>query len=621
MRKYLLFIFIILTAIAFIVRLVYLQVIAHSEPLAPSEDVAIEMVYDYPERGYIYDRNGKLLVSNQPAYDVMVVPREVRALDTLEFCTLLSITKENFVERIQKARKYSPIKPSVFVNQLSMSEYAVLQEKLRKFSGFYIQKRMLRHYLTKNAGNVLGFISEVNEWDLRDNPYYQSGELIGRQGVEKQYEAFLRGEKGFRYLQKDRFNRIIGSYKDGIHDSLPTMGEPLELTIDIDLQAYGELLMQNKRGGIVAIEPKTGEILALVSAPSFDPRLLVGRERSKNYTMLESDSIAKPLYDRTLLAEYPPGSPFKVVNALIGLQENTITPSSIFPCGGGYRYGNRIMKCHCGRSSNDLLHGIAFSCNAYFANTYRRSIEKYKKPSEGMDAWSKHVMSFGLGGFLGNDFPTGRPGKVPTTAMYDRLYGKNQWGATFNISNAIGQGELLTTPIQLANVMAAVANRGYFYTPHVVKKINNEVTPYTEYTKPKYTTINKEHFEPIILGMNKAYNEGTARYTQIEGINIAAKTGTAENFTVINGKRTQLTDHSIFVAIAPIEDPQIVIAVFVENGYFGARVAAPIASLMIEKYINKEVKRPEMEQRMLDKSLEDEYAKPLSGKPFLINQR
>lgn len=620
MRKYLLFIIIILTSIIFVIRLVYLQVVEFNENSRPDEDVAVEVVYDYPERGYIYDRNGQLLVSNQPAYDVMVVPNDVKQLDTLELCGLLAISKEDFKERLQKAKKYSYRKPSVLVNQLSKDDYAVLQEKLRKFDGFYIQRRSLRHYLTRNAGNVLGYISEVNEWELKENSYYIAGELVGRQGVEKQYESFLRGEKGVRYFQKDRHNRQISSYKEGMLDTLPVMGQSLQLTLDIGLQAYGEELMQNKRGGIVAIEPKTGEILALVSAPAFDPNLLVGRQRSKNYTTLYQDSIAKPLYDRALLAEYPPGSPFKVINALIALQENVISPSTSFGCGGGYRYGNRIMRCHCGRSSNDLLHGIAHSCNSYFANSYRRSIEKYGKPSVGMDAWSKHVKSFGLGSFLGSDFPTGRPGKIPNTALYDRQYGQGRWAATYNISNAIGQGEILTTPIQLANVMAIIANRGHFYTPHIVKKINDEVTPFKEFTTLKRTTIDKQHFEPIIQGMNTAYNSGTARGTRIEGIDIGAKTGTAENFVRINGKRMQLTDHSIFVAFAPIDDPKIAIAVFVENGYYGARVAGPIASLMIERYIKGEVYRCDLEKRMLEKSLEEEYAKPYSGQPFRINQ-
>ena len=620
MRKYLLPIVIIFAAVVILLRLFFLQIVFHNENDSGIDNIAIETVYDYPERGYIYDRNGELLVSNQPAYDVMVVPSEVKALDTLELCSLLELAKDDFKNRLQKAREYSRKKPSVIVHQLSKDDYAVLQEKLRKFEGFYIQKRMLRSYLTHNAGNVLGYISEVNEWELKKNPYYLAGELIGRSGVEKQYEEFLRGKKGVQYFQKDKHNAAIERYKGGTMDTLPIMGQPLQLTIDIGLQAYGELLMQHKHGGIVAIEPKTGEILALVSAPSFDPALLVGRDRSKNYTMLYNDSIGKPLYDRTLLAQYPPGSPFKVVNALVGLQEGVITPESVFSCGGGYRYGGHIMRCHCGRGSNDLLHGIALSCNAYFANTYKRAIDMKTTSEVGMEKWTAHLKSFGLGDFLGSDLPTGTPGKVPDINLYNKQYGKGRWNGTSNISNAIGQGEILTTPIQLANVMAAIANKGYFYTPHIVKQIDNKVTPFKEYTVPKRTSIDAKYFDPIIKGMNMAYLAGTARRTQIDGINIAAKTGTAENFIRVNGKRMQLTDHSIFVAFAPVEDPKIAIAVFVENGYYGARVAGPIASLMIEKYLKGEVFRCDLERQMLEKSLEHEYLKPYLGEKFYINQ-
>jgi len=620
MRKFLLPFIILFTTIVIILRLFFLQVVYHDENTSGIDNIAIETVYDYPERGYIYDRNGELLVSNQPAYDVMVIPSEVKNLDTLELCSLLELSKADFTDKLQKAKDYSRKKPSVIVHQLSNTDYAVLQEKMRKFEGFYIQKRMLRSYLTHNAGNVLGYISEVNEWELKKNPYYLAGELIGRSGVEKQYEEFLRGKKGVQYFQKDKHNAAIERYKNGALDTLPIMGQPLQLTIDIGLQAYGELLMQHKHGGIVAIEPKTGEILALVSAPSFDPSLLVGRDRSKNYTALYNDSIGKPLYDRTLLAQYPPGSPFKVVNALIGLQEGVITPQSVFSCGGGYRYGGHIMRCHCGRGSNDLLYGIALSCNSYFANTYKRAIDMKTSSEVGMEKWTAHVKSFGLGNFLGSDLPTGTPGKVPDINLYNKQYGKGRWNGTSNISNAIGQGEILTTPIQLANVMAAIANKGYYYTPHIVKKIDNKVTPFKEYTVPKHTTIDPKHFDPIIRGMNMAYLAGTARRTQIDGINIAAKTGTAENFIRVNGKRMQLTDHSIFVALAPVEDPKIAIAVFVENGYYGARVAGPIASLMIEKYLKGEVYRCDFERQMLEKSLEHEYLKPYLGQKFYINQ-
>lgn len=620
MRKIVFPILVILGALLLLSRLFYLQIIVPNVSEDVGNDVAIEKVYDYPQRGDIYDRKGKLLVSNQLAYDVMIIPRDVKPLDTLEFCQLLSIDKTEFKLRFEKAKKYSPIKPSVFVSQLSKEEYAPLQEKLRKYAGFYIQKRSLRDYSTHSGGNVLGYISEVNDWELKNNPYYLAGELIGRSGVEKQYEEFLRGKKGVRYFQKDKYNRIIGSYKDGQYDTLPMAGQSLELTIDETLQTYGELLMQNKRGGIVAIEPKTGEILALISAPSYDPNLLVGRKRSENYTKLYQDSLAKPLYDRALLAEYPPGSTLKTLTALIGLQEGIITPQTSVPCAGGYHYGKRVMRCHGHGAPYDMLHAIATSCNSYFAHEYRKIVEKYPSAAKGVDAWKNHLKSFGLGEFLGSDFPTGRKGYIPDSQLYNRQYGENRWGATYNISNGIGQGEILVTPLQLANVVAAIANRGYFYTPHIVKKINGEKTPFKEFTTPKQTTIDKEHFETIIQGMNMAYTSGTARGTQIDSISVAAKTGTAENFIRLNGKRMQLTDHSIFAAFAPLEDPKIAIVVFVENGYFGARIAGPITSLMIEHYLKGKINRPELEKRMLEKSLQEEYEKPYKGVPFLINQ-
>lgn len=621
MRKLLLSSIIIIVAVTYIGRLSYLQVI--NPPTGNIlDDTAIKAFYNYPERGHIYDRNGILMVANQPAYDVMVIPREVKALDTLEFCNLLNITKEQYLKKYNKARRYSPRLPSVFVPQLSKEEYALLQEKMRRYKGFYIQKRSLRNYVTKNAGNILGYISEVNERDLRNNPYYVQGEIIGRQGIEKQYENLLRGRKGVKFVQKDRFNRDLGPYKNGIFDTLPEAGKDIKLTVDSKLQAYGELLMQNKRGGIVALDPKSGEILALVSAPTYDPSLLVGRKRSRNYTELYYDSIAKPLYDRGLLAMYPPGSPFKTINALIGLQEGVITTETGFTCYHGYRYGrSAFMGCHCPSGSfNKLNRGIYNSCNAYFANTYRRIIEKYPDAASGMAVWEKHVKSFGLGNYLGYDLPIGKSGKVPSPNYYNRVYGEKRWFATNTLSNAIGQGEILTTPIQLANITAAISNRGYFYTPHILKEVDGKPIENEKYTIAKKTTIDKEHFEPVIQGMADVYNFGTARSLKVKDIAIAGKTGTAENFTRIDGKRVQLTDHSIFVAFAPVDNPQIAIAVFVENGYWGSRYAGPIATLMIEKYINGKISRTDLEQRMLERSLEEEYAKPLSGEPFKINE-
>ena len=618
MRQLLLFISIIFVGLLFIVRLFYLQVYQTNNNNL-YEDNAIRKVYDYPKRGFVYDRNGKLLVSNQPSYDVMVIPREVKTLDTLEFCSLLKIDKDRFKSIYQKAYRYSPRLPSVFISHLSKEDYAVLQEKMRKFEGFYIQKRSLRNYETTIGANVLGDIGEVNQRTIEKNSYYKMGDLIGKQGVEASYEEILRGVKGIKFIQKDRFNRNIGPYKEGKFDTLPESGKDITITIDATIQAYGEILMQNKRGGIIAIEPSTGEILAMVSAPSYNPNLLVGRDRSKNFTKLYNDTIAKPLFDRGLKAQYPPGSPFKVLNALIALQENVVTTEERFICRRGYFYKNKkLTGCHDHPPSANMNIGIYESCNNYFANVYRRIIDKYETSAKGTTEWSNHVKSFGLGNYLGYDLKIGNKGRVPDGEYYNKWYPDFNWGSTTILSNAIGQGEVETTPIQLANMAAAISNRGYFFTPHIIKSIKNKTID-TKYTTPKYTTINKEHFEPVIQGMFDVYNKGTAEHLQIPGIEICGKTGTAENYVKIDSVKTQLTDHSIFVAFAPKNNPKIAIAVFVENGYWGGRFAGRIASLMIEKYINGEVTRKDLENWVLSHSLENEYAKPYSGESFRIN--
>ncbi|WP_372938370.1 penicillin-binding protein 2 [Seonamhaeicola sp.] len=621
MRQFLLFGSVILVGVLFISRLFYLQIYSF-EGQDLFEDNAIRKVYDYPKRGFVYDRNGKLLVSNQPSYDVMVIPREVKPLDTLEFCSLLKISKEQFVQTYQKAYRYSPRLPYVFVSHLSKEDYAVLQEKMRKFEGFYIQKRSLRDYQTKVGANVLGFIAEVNQSQIQNNPYYKMGDLIGKQGVELSYEKELRGVKGIKFIQKDRFNRDIGPYKDGKFDTIPQQGKDITITIDTQLQEYGELLMRNKKGGIVAIEPKTGEILSLVSAPSYNPNLLVGRKRSKNYTKLYRDSIHLPLIDKGLLRVHEPGSPFKALVALAALQEQAITPETTVTCTGVYHYGRRgKMGCHCGGGIRDLRKGIAKSCNSYFATAFRRTIDLYPDASKSMDKWSKHIKSFGLGQYLGTDLPIGKKGNIPDGAYYDKWYPDFKWGATTVISNAIGQGEILVTPIHLANMTAAIANRGYYYTPHIIKSIGNE--PIDEkFTTIRHTTIDKKHFEPVIEGLFDVYdNGGTAHFLQIPGIDICGKTGTAENFTMIDGVRTQLTDHSLFIAFAPKDDPKIAIAVFVENGHYGSIYAGRIASLMIEKYIKGHTTRKDLENWVLTRSLEFEYQKPYLGAPFTINDR
>ncbi|MDG1714545.1 penicillin-binding protein 2 [Lacinutrix sp.] len=617
MRQFLLFLSVILVGVLFTARLFYLQ-IYNSNSDSIFDDNAIRKVYDYPKRGFVYDRNGTLLVANQPSYDVMVIPREVEPLDTLEFCRLLKIDKARFISQFEKAKHYSWRIASPFVSHLSKEDYAVLQEKMRKYKGFHIQKRSLRQYETTIGANVLGDIGEVNNRDINNDPYYNLGDLIGKQGVEKSYEAILRGRKGIKFFQKDRFNRNIGPYNDGANDTLPEPGKDIKITIDSELQAYGEWLMQNKRGGIIAIEPSTGEILAMIAAPSYNPNDLVGRKRSKNFNKLLRDTIAKPLFNRSLQGVYNPGSPFKLMNALVALQEDVIKTNDRIVCQNGYKFGNRFMGCHCGGGSRDMVLGIQKSCNAYFANLYRKILDKNNNASNGIDVWSNHVKSFGLGNYLNNDLVVGQKGRIPDRDYYRNAYPK-EFYSTYTLSNAIGQGEVATTPIQLANMTAAIANRGYYYTPHIIKAIDGETLP-ENFTKPNYTTIAKKHFDPVIEGMFQVYKNGTASGLQVKDLEICGKTGTVENFAIIDSVRTQLTDHSIFVAFAPKDNPKIALAVFVENGYFGSRFAGRVASLMIEKYINKTISRKDLEEWLLTHSLENEYAKPQSGKPFKINR-
>lgn len=612
-RSFLLYFLITFIGIVFIARLFQLQIIK-AEKFDPIHNAAVKIEYDYPERGYIYDRNGRLLVANQISYDVMVQPNQVKKLDTIEFCKLLKIEKDDFKSRLNRAETYASYLPSVFLKQLAKEDFAFLQEKLHKYAGFYIQKRIIRDYPINAAANVLGYIGEVNEEKARNSTEYEQGELEGKEGVEREYENMLRGSKGKKYLNRNRFNKVTGSYQNGLKDTLPVNGKDLTLTIDIELQLYAQQLMNGKRGGIVAIEPSTGEILALVTSPSYDPNMLVGRDRSKNsISLMDPENPEKPTYDRALLAAYPPGSPFKMMNALVALQEKVINTQTTFRCYGGYRYGAKstdFMRCHCDIYDTPiaLKTAIARSCNSYFSNTYKRIVEKNNKPSQGLDEWNKHVTSFGLGSYLGYDLPSGAPGLVPDGKYYDSRY-RYSWSASTNISNAIGQGEILTTPIQLANFTAAIANRGYFYTPHIVKKINKIPIKNPKYTTRTNTTINSEYFEPVIEAMHEVFKTGTGRWSQVEGIEICGKTGTAENFIRVNGIKQQLQDHSILVAFAPKNNPKIALAVFVENGGYGSTIAAPITSLLIEKYINGEISETSKnrENNMLTMSLQAIY--------------
>ena len=620
MKNKLLPILIIFSSIIFIIRLFYIQIININDVTLSNKN-SVEKVYNFPERGYIYDRNNKLIVGNEIFYDLMIVPSKLNLIDTTEFCNILKIDKITLLDKIKKAMKYSKIKPSVFLSQISKNEFAIIQEKLWKYEGFSVRKKSNRNYLSNSASNILGYISEVNDYELKDNSYYESGELIGRQGVEKSYEKKLRGLKGVSYFQKDKYNRTTGPYKDGIYDTLFKPAKNINLTIDFDLQTYGDSLMSNKFGSIIAIEPETGEILSLINAPNFDPNLLIGRERSENYLKLKNDTIGKPLFDRGLQGMYPPGSTFKLVNGLIALQEGVILPETKIGCNGGHFYAkNRFMKCHNKIGTvSDLNSAIYNSCNTYFASIYKKTIEKFDNPKIGIDVWKNHLKSFGFGNYLGYDHPTGQPGLIPGSDYYDRWYANDSWRAVTTISNGIGQGEILTTPIQLANMTAAIANRGWFITPHFVKKISND-SILSKYKEKKYTTIDEKHFETVIEGMLNVIEKGTAQNSKIKNLELVGKTGTAENFVKINGIRKQLTDHSIFVGFAPKDNPKIAVAVFIENGYWGTRWAAPIASLIVEKYINKKVKRKYLERYIKNGNLMNEYYKPYKQNNFVINE-
>ena len=614
-RKNLLIWITVISSVIFVIQLASLQLSRDSF----DRDFAIQEISVYPERGLIFDRNGELLVANQPMYELIVIPENTVEFDTIQLSNLIGIEQNELSKRISTARKYSTKLPSVIQSQISKEKNAYLQEKIWLFDGFYLRKNSVRDYIRPFASNVIGYTGEVDQNDIIANPYYEKGEMIGKQGIESYYEDKLRGVKGKRYFQKDRFNRIIGPYNDSKKDIPPKKADNLTLTIDIKLQEYAESLLKNKRGGIVAIEPSSGEVLTLVSAPTYQSNQFIGQDRSVNFQSLLNDTINKPLFDRALQAQYSPGSPMKILNALIGLQEGVIDESTTFTCNAGHYYArNAFMACHnkFGTISN-LRKGIYNSCNTYFAKTYKMIIDKYDSPSLGLDSWSKHIKSFGLGDYLGYDLSIGKKGFIPESSYYNRFYGNNRWSASTTISNSIGQGEILTTPIQMANFASAIADRGFFYKPHFVKKINNKANISFE---KNLTSIDKENFELVINGMVDVVERGTARIAKIKNINVAGKTGTVENFILIEGEKKQLTDHSTFIAFAPAEDPKIVVSVFVENGYWGSRWAAPIASLIIEKYLTGNVERKWLESRMKNGSLLAEYEKPYKFQNFTINE-
>ena len=616
LKKYILIWLTIIVSVIFIVRLASLQLSSDSYF---NSDFAIQELSVYPERGLIFDRNGNLLVANQPSYELIIIPENTSEFDTISFANLIDMNPDELKKEINSSIAYSNKLPSVIKSQISKEKNAFLQEKIWLFEGFYLRKNSVRDYIKPFASNVIGYTGEVDRNDIANNSYYENGEMIGKQGIEKYYEDELKGIKGKKYFQKDRFNRVIGPFNNSLSDVSPSKAKNITLTIDIDLQEYAESLLQNKRGGVVAIEPSTGEILTLVSSPTYRSEQFIGENRTENFNKLLNDSINKPLFDRSLQAQYSPGSPMKILNALIGLQEGVINENTTFTCNAGHYYArNAFMGCHnsFGTISN-LRKGIYNSCNTYFARTYSGIIDKYETPSEGLDNWANHIKSFGLGDYLGYDLSIGKKGFIPESDYYNRFYGNNRWGSSTTISNSIGQGEILTTPIQMANFATAIANRGFYVKPHFVKKVDNKSINDRD---KNYTTIDKENFEIVIDGMVDVVDRGTARIAKINGINVAGKTGTVENFILIEDEKKQLTDHSTFIAFAPAEDPKIVVSVFIENGYWGSRWAAPIASLIIEKYLKEDVGRKWLENRMVSGSLIDEYEKPYKFENFSINE-
>lgn len=593
-RKFVIGIIIVIICLIYLLRLFFLQVVDTTYRLS-AENNSRRHVTQYPARGLIYDRNGKLLVFNEVAYDIRVIPRQVTSFDTAAFCEIFNISKQQLQKALSKATIYSRYKPSTILKQISSKKYAVFKELIYKFPGFYVQTRTLRKYPKPIAAHVLGYVSEVDPGIIEKDNYYVSGDYIGYSGIEKSYEEYLRGKKGVKIYLVDVHNRIQGSYKDGKYDSIPVVGQNIITSLDADLQEYGELLMQNKKGSIVAIEPATGEILALVSTPAYNPNLLVGRARSHNYKIL-SRQTDNPLFNRALMAKYPPGSTFKVVNALIGLQEEVITTNSVFSCHGGYRVGSFHLGCH-HNGSIDFTYSIQGSCNAYYCNVYRRILDDKKFPSiaDAYMNWRSHLQSFGLGRKLGSDLAYEMEGFIPTDKYFDRFYGEGRWKSLMLVSMAIGQGELGLTPFQMANLTAAVANRGYYYIPHIVKSIEGESDIASRFKEKQYTSIDRKYFEPVINGMELVVQSGTATRARVKGISICGKTGTAEN---PHGK-----DHSIFIAFAPRDEPKIALSVYVENAGFGSTWAAPIASLMIEKYLRDTITRSYLEKYILDANL------------------
>lgn len=597
-RRYVILSIIILISVIFLVRLSWLQLFDNNYKASASSNSRRDVTI-YPSRGLIYDRNDELLVSNEAVYDLMVIPGQTNLEDTTKLCELLDIERDNFRQKIQEAWEYSDLKASIFEKQISKNIAGYFQEQTFKYPGFYMRPRTLRNYPQPIAAHVLGHVGEVNENEINADKYYSSGDYIGKSGIEKQYEEELRGIKGVKKLRVDVHNREMGSYMDGKYDTAAVAGKDLTATIDADLQAYGEKLMENKIGSIVAIEPSTGEVLSMISSPGYNPNKLVGRVRSKNYQELQNDTL-DPLFNRALMASYPPGSIFKIVQAAVGLNLNVIDTTT------GFRCNKSLIGCHNHPDADNIKQSIQYSCNPYYYKVFKRIILQGKAESVfkdsrlGLKEWRKEVSRFGLGKKLGLDIQNVKPGYIPSVNFYDRWYGENRWAFSTIYSLSIGQGETSVIPIQMANLAATIANRGYYIEPHLVKEIGGAPLQ-NDKLKPNETGIKSKYFEKIAEGMRAVVEGtyGTARRARTPGITVYGKTGTAEN---PHGE-----DHSVFIAFAPKKNPRIAISVYVENSGFGGTWAAPIASLMIEKFTQDSIQSTAKEKRILNKKF-IEYA-------------
>lgn len=606
MKKiYLIYTFIFFIIGLFVWRLYYLQLATDRYKLN-AINTSIKQEILYPNRGDILDRNGKLLVSNTYSYELDVVPGMINeSFDTLAFCQMAGIEVEEFHNRlteIKNEKYYHALSAYPLIKNISRENYARIQEQLYLYPSMSIIKRPERKYLVNTAGNILGYINEANDAYIKtDSTYYKPGDLVGIAGVERSYEKELRGVKGVRNYIADRLMRPVGPYKDGLYDKPAVSGKTITLTIDYELQLYAEKLLQNKRGAIVALDPKTGEILAMASAPTVDPNLYLD---SKERTALLMDSISLPNYDRVSQATYPPGSPFKMITALAAMQMGVITDSTTYVCKNGFRHGRLRIACHCGQYYRPIAVRLATgkSCNNYFSEAYRDIVMKYPDDyAKGVDEWKEIMTSFGLGVYLNNDLAVGSSGLIPSGQFYDNRFGKGKWTPYQMIFNGIGQGDITMTPLQMANTTAIMANHGHFYTPHIVKEIDGEPQDDPRFVVKKQTLVEPRHFQAILDGMVMAFTNGTARGFATKRFTQAGKTGTAQN--------SQGQDHSLFTLIAPVEDPKIVVAVIVENGYWGSRWAGPMSSLIAEKYLFGDVERKAMEERMFNGNLQSEYQK------------